>query len=123
MIEKKTAEVLYVIGPYRAKTIREIVENIRRAEAVALKYWQKGYVVICPHTNSALFDGAITDEVILQGDIEIMKRCDGVVILPGWQKSSGSIGEIKVAVEMRLQILWEDGAYQVGCEEKLEAVA
>lgn len=117
------SEVLYVIGPYRAATVREVVENIRRAEAVALKYWQLGYVVICPHTNSALFDGAISDEVILRGDIEIMKRCDGVVILPGWQSSAGSIGEIKVAVERRLRIIFEDDAYMADWASRLEGAA
>ena len=103
-------KVAYIIGPYRAKTIREVVENIRRAEAAALKYWKKGYAVICPHMNSALFDGAIPDEDILEGDIEIMKRCDTVVVLPGWHGSQGSIGEIHEAVSRRIEIIEEDGA-------------
>jgi len=111
----KRARVLYVIGPYRARTIREIVENIRRAEAVALKYWRQGYSVICPHTNSALFDGALNDEDILDGCLEIMGRCDGVVVLPGWQESAGSVAEVAKARSAGQEIIWE--------EEQLEEVA
>jgi hypothetical protein len=29
-------KIIYVAGPYRAKTVRGMVENIRRAEAAAL---------------------------------------------------------------------------------------
>lgn len=55
--------VAYVIGPYRAGTVRGIVENIRRAEEVALALWRLGFAVICPHKNTALFDGAAPDSV------------------------------------------------------------
>lgn len=87
-------KVAFICGPYRAETPRGIVENIRRAEAVALDYWQKGYAVICPHLNTALFDGALRDEVWLEGDLELLRRSDLVVALPGWGKSKGSMCEL-----------------------------
>jgi len=65
-------KVAYISGPYRAATVHGVVENIRRAERVALKYWQLGYAVICPHTNTALFDGAAPDDVWLAGDLELL---------------------------------------------------
>ena len=100
--------VVYIVGPYRSGTIRTIVENIRRAEAVALRYWRKGYAVICPHKNSELFDGAVSDEVILRGDIEFLKRSDQVVVLPGWERSEGSVGEVAVARELGIPIIYEE---------------
>ena len=99
--------VLYVVGPYRAGSIREIVENIRRAEKVALKYWKAGFAVVCPHMNSALFDGALPDEEILEGCLNIMGRCDGLVVLPTWESSPGSRAEIARAQELGLKIIWE----------------
>jgi len=100
-------KLLFVAGPYRSNTIRGIVKNIRKAEKVALKYWRKGYVVICPHKNTSLLDGAATDEVWLNGGLEILKRCDGIVMMKGWEKSSGSIAELKLAKELKLEIIYE----------------
>ena len=100
-------QIAYIVGPYRAKTIYEIKENIRRAEQYAVKYWQLGYAVICPHKNSAFFDGIVPDQSFLDGDIEIIKRCDIVVMTPGWEKSSGSVNELEFAKELGLTIIYE----------------
>lgn len=91
--------VAYVAGPYRGKTIRDVVENIREAEAAAVELWKRGYAVICPHKNTALLDGIATDEVFLQGDLEILKRCDLLVLLPRWQESAGAVAEHDYARE------------------------
>ena len=64
-----SGEVAYIAGPYRAKTPGQIYDNIAKARVVALAMWQKGYIVICPHMNSAFFDGHITDDKILAGDL------------------------------------------------------
>lgn len=84
----------YVAGPYRADTVRGIVENIRRAEEVALELWKLGFAVICPHMNSALFDGACDDSVWLAGSLELMRRSDIVVLVPGWEDSQGTLAEV-----------------------------
>jgi hypothetical protein len=100
--------ILYIAGPYRAATPYRIQQKIEAARAVALKYWKTGeYAVICPHANTALMDGEAPDEVWLAGDIEIMKRCDGVVMLPNWKESAGAREEHRVAKELGLTILYE----------------
>ena len=58
-------KVAFISGPYRGKTESDVVANIRHAEKYALKYWQLGYAVICPHKNTALFGGLAPDEVWL----------------------------------------------------------
>lgn len=90
-------KLAYACGPYRANTIRGVVENIRAAEAVALELWRMGFAVICPHKNSALFDGAAPDSVWLEGDLEILVRCDLLVTCEGWWDSKGSMKEVAVA--------------------------
>ena len=75
-MENKRSKVVYIAGPYRADTIRETVENIRMAEKTAIEYWKLGYTVICPHMNTALFDGILPDEVWLEGALELLKRAD-----------------------------------------------
>ena len=86
-------KLVYVAGKYRGPTIRAVVENIRAAEHVALELWRLGFAVICPQKNSALFDGACPDEVWLAGDLVMLERCDAVVMVPGWESSSGARAE------------------------------
>ena len=97
-MKKRRMKLAYIAGPYRAATVYGIKENIRRAEAVALKWWKKGYAVICPHANTSLFDGELPDETFLEGTMEMLRRSDVVVMMPGWEKSAGSIAEREEAL-------------------------
>lgn len=90
-------KLAYVAGPYRAASESAVVRNIRNAEHIAVKLWQDGYAVICPHKNTALFGGLAPDDVWLKGDIEMMRRCDLVVLVPGWEASSGTNAEVQEA--------------------------
>jgi len=101
--------VAYIAGPYRSKTVHGVVENIRRAEAVALKYWRIGYAVVCPHKNTALFDGTCPDETWLEGDLEILARCDTVVMMKGWEKSQGAAEELQHAQSLAKIIIFDNG--------------
>lgn len=100
-------KVAFIVGPYRAATVAGIVENIHRAEAYAKKYWQLGYAVICPHMNTALFDGVCLDKVFLDGMREVLRRCDAVVLTPGWRGSSGSLDEYRDALNYGKEIIEE----------------
>lgn len=99
--------LVYIAGPYRSKTTHGVVENIRKAEAVALKYWKQGYAVICPHLNTALLDGELPDEVWLKGDLTILSRCDIVVMMKGWENSKGAIEEHHKAKELGITVYYE----------------
>ena len=100
--EKK--KVVYIAGPYRGDTLYEIVRNIRRAEAVAFKYWHMGFAVICPHMNTALLDGACPDE----GDLELLRCCDIIVMMKGYSDSTGALAELKEAKKRGMEIIFED---------------
>lgn len=103
-------KVAYIIGPYRAKTIHGIKKNIDNAEEVALSLWKRGFAVICPHKNTAFFDGEADDDVWLEGDKEILSRCDFAVALPDYKNSSGSIAEIEYCKKKGIPIYYyEDG--------------
>lgn len=100
-------KVIYVAGKYRATTEWELVENIRRAEEASIKFWQKGWAVICPHMNTAHFGGLCDDDIFLEGDLEILRRCDAIYMLSGWEKSIGATNELKEAQRIGLEILFE----------------
>ena len=97
-------KVVYVAGPYRAKTEHEVVINIRKAEAVAIEVWKAGHVALCPHKNTAFFGGICPDEVWLTGDLEFVRRCDAVILVPGYETSKGALAEIKEARKVGIPI-------------------
>lgn len=97
-------KVFYIAGPYRADNPRKILENIRAAEAVAIEVWKSGNVALCPHLNSRFMDGICDDFVFLEGAIELMKRCDAVILVPGWEKSKGALAEVEMARKLNIHV-------------------
>jgi hypothetical protein len=100
-------QVVMVSGAYRGESKKDISRNIKVARKAAKSLWQQGYAVVCPHSNSAHFDGVCSDEVWLSGYLEILKRCDGIFVLSNWRESKGTINEIKLAEELNKFILYE----------------
>ena len=96
--------IIYVAGPYRAETIIGIRLNIERASVAAMWIWAFGAVAVCPHMNSAFFDGIAEDELFLEGYVELLKRCDAVYVLPGSQNSKGTLAEIQAAKEAGIPV-------------------
>lgn len=103
----QSAKIAFISGPYRGEHPADIVENIRRAEECAKKYWKLGYTVICPHLNTMLFDGILPDEVWLWGDYAILARCDIVVMMQNWKMSSGATREHDLAIKLGKDIIYE----------------
>jgi len=102
--------IAYVAGPYAGKGRFGIVRwfrqwrNILRARKVAYALWSRGYTVICPHTNTAWMDKACSRDWFLKGDLEILDRCDVMVLLPGWRNSEGTMGELKYAFDHGIEV-------------------
>lgn len=96
--------VVFVSGPYRAPTEWQVLQNIRRAEEVALAAWHAGAAVICPHKNTAHFGGAAEDRIWLDGDLTILRRCDAVVCVEGWERSVGARAEVNCARSLGIPV-------------------
>lgn len=90
-------KLVYVAGKYRGRTHNDVAQNIAAAREVAVHLWGLGYAVICPHTNSAFMSGAAPEDIFLSGGLEMVRRCDLVVLVEGWQASQGTAQEIEVA--------------------------
>lgn len=89
-------KIVYIAGPYRGNLIRRVL-NIWRARQAALFVWQHGGVALCPHLNTALFDGKMPDATWLEGDTDLLQRCDAVWTIDGWDRSVGALVEDAVA--------------------------
>jgi len=99
-------EVVYISGKYRADTVNGIHENIQKARDEAIRWWKRGYAVICPHLNTAFMDGACPDETWLEGDLELLRRSDIVVMLRGWKQSEGARREHEEAKALKKRIIY-----------------
>ncbi len=108
--EPRRMKLAYVAGKYRSKTEYGVHDNIQRAEKVALRYWARGYAVICPHKNTAYFGGfaGLNDSVWLDGDLEMVRRCDVVIMMPDWEDSVGACTELAVAKAYGKEIIYDD---------------
>lgn len=89
-------KLIYIAAPYRAETIAEQQHNIAQAKIIAQYYWLQGHAVICPHLNTANFDGLVDDTNFLKAYKKILLRCDEVVIHPDWKTSEGCIAEMNL---------------------------
>jgi len=96
--------VVYIAGPFRGPHAWAVEQNVRQAEAVAYSVFKAGAVALCPHTNTRFFDGSLPDSVFLEGTLELMRRCDGVLVLPNSARSSGTLGEIQEAVRLGIPV-------------------
>jgi hypothetical protein len=75
--------IIFISGAFRGKPNIEWnrQQNIRAAEAAALEVWRLGGIAICPHKNTEHFDGAAPDDVWLDGDLQILARCDAILLI------------------------------------------
>jgi hypothetical protein len=101
------SKVIYIAGKYRDGTINGVWENIQTARTAARKYWLMGYAVICPHLNTMLMDGEDTDNLFLEGDAELLRRSDAIVMLSGWEESAGAKSEHELATKQGKEIIYE----------------
>ena len=102
--------LVYIAGPYRAPTTWGIQKNIHNARLWGVVVARAGAYPMIPHSNTAHFDGAVDgDDFWLQGTLEMMRRCDGVLLIDGWMRSTGACEEERQAAALGIPLLSADG--------------
>jgi hypothetical protein len=112
-------KVIYIAGPYRSKSEYGVYENIHVAGLYAIQVWKLGGVAICPHKNTAFFGGVdeIPDSAWLDGDLEILSRCDAVYVTYNWIESSGARAEVEFAKAHNIPVLYSPEELQIFLSE------
>ena len=106
-------KVIFISGRITAPTSYQMAENVRHAHMASLKLMKRGYATICPHKNTEGLGGALhrDSEDDFEGwmamDLEILSRCDGILMLKGWKQSRGSKREYAKAKELGLELMFE----------------
>ena len=91
---ERRMKIVYIAGAYRSRFgLIGRAWNISRARKIAKMLWSMNIAAVCPHSNSAFMDRCASDSTFLRGDTEILKRCDAIVLMPGFATSEGAQAE------------------------------
>jgi hypothetical protein len=103
--EVSSKPLVYIAGPFRAPTPWGVECNVREAEAAvaAMIEASAGMVVpIAPHMLFRYFDKLAPDTYFLEATLALLRKCDALYLLPGWERSSGTRGELQEANRLGL---------------------
>lgn len=97
--------VVYVAGALIADDHYKIRLNIDRAAAVGLAVATAGASPVIPHTNTgAWFIGTLSHAFWYEATLELMRRCDAVILVSGWEESKGTQNELVEAKRLGLPV-------------------
>lgn len=101
--ESRTLGVVYISGAISAPTPAGVEGNVRAARAWTTYLAELGFAPICPHTNVQDI-GRLGYEDIMAVDFMLLSRCDGIFMMPGWEKSPGAVRERRLAQRLELGV-------------------
>jgi len=95
---------IYIAGPYSAPNAWKREANIRAAEALSLQLWRAGVPAICVHSIARSFHGEVSESDAMAIDDELLRRCDAVLLAPGWSASAGTMHEMDLAQSLSMPV-------------------
>lgn len=100
--------LIYVAGPFRGPTPLDVRRNVEAARDLGLHVARCGAYPVIPHTMTSEFDKQLTDQFWLDGTMELLRRCDGIVLHARWRSSMGAIAEHNMAADLQLAVFHAD---------------
>jgi len=86
--------LIYIAGPFRGPTPLDVRRNVEAARDLGLCVAAAGGYPVVPHMMTAEFDKQLDDQFWIDGTLAILMRCDGLVLTPNWERSSGARMEL-----------------------------
>jgi hypothetical protein len=89
--------LVYVAGPFSSATRSGVEANIARAVDVAVEVAKLGAAPVCPHSNTAdpRFEHVQPYQFWIEATLAMLRPCDALITVEGWEKSSGARGEVE----------------------------
>lgn len=102
-------KVIYIAGPYTAKTNWEVQQNINRAMEAGKLVAEMGAMPLIPHSNTPLiFEGIQNPQFWYDGTMEFLRRSDAILLIEGWENSVGAVTERDEAINIRIPIFYRN---------------
>lgn len=100
-------KIIYIAGKYSGKTHIETEYNILMAKQAMLELSRLGWIVYCPHMNSAMLHiyKELSDEYWYAHGLKMLSKCDAIFMLPNYVDSKGAINEMLYAKELGIPII------------------
>jgi len=103
-------KVIYIAGPYTAKTNWEVQQNINRAMEAGKLVAEMGAMPLIPHANMPLcMEGIQSAQFMYDGTMELLRRSDAILLIEGWEKSKGAVMEREEAMHLNKPIFYNIG--------------
>jgi len=96
-------KLIYIAGPYRADNWRGDVDSARPHGAEVV---ERGHYPVIPHANTSHYDGLSSDQFWLDTTLELMRRCDAVLMVQGWKSSHRATLEHAAAVANNMLVYY-----------------
>lgn len=96
--------LVYVAGPFNADTKQGRDDNCKKASGVGAQVVNLGGFPVVPHNNTKDYYGMRGEDFFLDGCIELVLRCDAVIMVPGWKDSLGAQLEAQKAAEAGMPV-------------------
>jgi hypothetical protein len=83
----------------------QIRRHIHRAATLGYEVAKLGAYPVIPHTNTgSVFMGTETPEFWYAGTLELLRRCDAIILVMGWEDSKGSTAEVEEARRLEIPV-------------------
>lgn len=99
--------VVYVAGKFSAPDQWQRRKNVHRATDLAFAVAEAGAMPLNPLANTEVFYGTLSEtEFWYPGTMELLRRCDAMILVPGWEGSRGVAAEIEEAKRLGLPVFY-----------------
>jgi len=100
-------KLVYIAGPYTGQHFYQEYMNVYRAWLMGTEVARLGAMPVIPQQNTAFMDGVQPYRFWLEGTMEIMRRCDAVLVLSDYDESKGTLGEIDEARRLDMPLFFD----------------
>ena len=102
---------VYVAGAYSGNNVIEILQNIGRGEWYSAQIFKLGYSPFVPWHDKdfviKLWDQELDVDMFYKYSLTWLEVSDIIFLVPGWEKSKGTLKEIEVANKLGIRIVTE----------------
>ncbi len=97
-------KLVYISGPFTGPNAWAIERNARATEDLGAQVAQLGAMPIIPHANTRFFHGleGTTAEQWYEGTLELLRRCDAVLMTENFRESKGATAEYEETIRLRM---------------------